>query len=364
MKKFIKINDTNTIKKTKISINKVLSHGNFILGPEITKLENELSLFTGSKYCVSVSSGTDALLIALMALDIKSGDEVITSPFSWISTIEVISLLGAKPIFADINSRTFNIDTENVEKVITKRTKAIISVSIFGQCSDMDEINRIAKIYNLPVIEDGAQSFGAKYKNRNSCNLSTIGCTSFFPTKPLGCFGDAGACFTNSKIVYEKMLSIRNHGQKNTRYNYKYIGVNGRMDTIQAAVLIEKLKLFNKCLEKRNKVASYYNHLLSQNEFIEIPYISEFNKSVFAQYTIKTKYRDKIRKSLNNLNIPTFLFYPKPLYKVNYLDNKHQKLVNVEKVCKKVLSLPMNEFLSKSQQEYISDKLIAICKRL
>ena len=361
MNKLIKLNDQKILNKTKKNINKVLLHGNFILGPEVNELEKHLSLYTGSKYCLSISSGTDALLISLMSLGIGKGDEVITSPFSWISTIEVILLLGAKPIFADIDKNTFNIDVEDIPKLINKKTKAIIPVSIFGQCCDMDTINKIARENKIFVIEDGAQSFGALYKGSNSCNLSTIGCTSFFPTKPLGSFGDAGASFTNNKQLYEKMLSIRNHGQVKTRYNYEYLGVNGRMDTIQAAILIEKLKSFKSSIIKRQKVAEYYDKLLSKYSYIQTPYISSFNKSVFAQYTIKIKKRDEVKNKLQKENIPTFIFYPKPLYKVKYLRQNYKKLKNVEKVCKEVLSLPMNEYLSKRQQEHIVEKLIKAC---
>jgi len=364
MKNLLKINDSVINKKIQKRINNVISHGLFILGPEVKELEKKLSKFTKSKYCLTVSSGTDALLISLMALGINKGDEIITSPFSWISSIETITFLGAKPVFADINPQTFNIDEKKISKLITKKTKGIMAVSIFGQCSDMDKINKIAKIHNLPVIEDAAQSFGSKYKDRKSCNLSTIGCTSFFPTKPLGAFGDAGACFTNDKKLYEKMIAIRNHGQKNTRYNYEYIGINGRMDTLQAAVLIEKLRNFNKIAKKRNQIGNYYNKLLSKYNFIKKPKISKYNWSVYAQYTIQVRNRDLIKKKLFDLGIPTFIFYPYSLNKVKYLDNVKKNLPIVNKICKNVLSLPMNIYLTKADQKIIINNLIDVCQQI
>lgn len=366
MRNYQKINDNSlrAINKFQSQINNVIHHGNFILGPEIKKLEKNLSNFTGSKYCITTSSGTDSLLISLMALDIKRGDEVITSPFSWISTIEVIVFLGAIPKFVDIDEKSFNIDPDKIENLITKKTKAIMPVSLFGQCSDMDRINKIAKRYGIPVIEDAAQSFGSKYNNKFSCNLSTIGCTSFFPTKPLGAFGDAGACFTNNKKLYEKILAIRNHGQKNKRYNYEFIGINGRMDTLQASVLLEKLKTFNKTITKRNQIGQYYNYLMKDFDFLTIPYISNFNYSVYAQYTIKIENRDQVMKGLLKKKIPTSLFYPKPLHKVKYLNSTNKELKVVEKVCKKVLSLPMNEYLSKNDQENIVKKLVEVHENL
>ena len=239
-----------------------------------------------------------------------------------------------------------------------------MAVSIFGQCSDMNKINKIAKINNLPVIEDAAQSFGSKYNNRKSCNLSTIGCTSFFPTKPLGAFGDAGACFTNDKKLYEKMIAIRNHGQKNTRYNYQYLGINGRMDTIQAAVLIEKLKDFKNVAKKRNQIGNYYNKLLSKYNFIKTPEIPKYNWSVYAQYTIQLKNRDLVRQKLSDLNIPAFIFYPYPLNKVKYLGSYKRDLPIVSRICKNVLSLPMNIYLTKIDQKMIINKLIDVCKKI
>ena len=358
MKNLTKLNSTEVIRKTKKKITDVLNHAQFILGPEVEEIENKLANFTKSKYCIAVSSGTDALLISLMSLNIKPGDEIITSPFSWISTVEVIAFLGAKPIFVDIDERTFNIDSKKISKAITKKTKAIIPVSLFGQCSDMDAINKIAKEFGIPVIEDAAQSFGAIYKERKSCNLSTIGCTSFFPTKPLGSFGDAGACFTNNKRLYEKMRSIRNHGQRGIRYNYKYIGVNGRMDTLQAAILVEKLNVFNDSIVKRKKVAKRYDKFLSGHDYINRPLISEFNTSVYAQYTIKIDNRDKIKQLMAKKNIPTYVFYPKPLNKISYLKNKQKNLSIVNNISKKVLSLPINEFITSNEQEYVIENLI------
>ena len=240
----------------------VMSKGQFIMGQDVFDLEYNLSNYTESEYSISCSSGTDALLLALMSLNIRPGDEIITTPFTFISTVEVILLLKAKPVFVDIREDTFNINEELIERAITKKTKAIIPVSLFGQTSDMDSINYIAKKYGLKVIEDAAQSFGAIYKKEKSCNISDIACTSFFPAKPLGCFGDGGAIFTNNQDLAEKMISLRNHGQI-SKYNYAYTGINGRMDTIQAAILNIKLKYFDKEIVLRNKVAKIYNNILS-----------------------------------------------------------------------------------------------------
>lgn len=364
MNNFSKLNDSKINYKIKKKINDVISHGQFILGPEIKELEKKLERFTCTNYCLTVSSGTDALLISLMALGIKKGDEIITSPFSWISSVETIASLGAKVVFVDINSKTYNIDEDKISKSITNKTKAIMAVSIFGQCSNMDKINRIAKAHKIPVIEDAAQSFGAEYKNKKSCGLSTIGCTSFFPTKPLGAFGDAGACFTNDKKLFERMLSIRNHGQKIYRYNYEYLGINGRMDTIQAAILIEKLRNFKSVIKKRNQIGKYYNKLLSKYRYIKTPEIAKHNSSVYAQYTIQIKNRDYIKKKLFDLGIPTFIFYPYPLSKVKYLKNTNVHLPVVTKVCKNVLSLPMNSYLTKADQKLIVESLVNVCQKI
>src|SRR5579885_1043092 len=241
-------------------IRRVLEHGQYILGPEVAELEKRLAAYTGSKHCIAVANGTDALLIAMMALGVGAGDEVITTPFSFISTAETIALLGAKPVFVDIDPRTYNLDPKLMEAAITPRTKAIMPVSLYGQCADMDAINAIAARHNLPVIEDGAQSFGATYKGRKSCALSTIGCTSFFPSKPLGAYGDAGACFTDDETLAKIMREIHVHGQ-DRRYHHPRIGINGRMDTLQAAILLAKLDTFPDEVTARSRIGARYTQL-------------------------------------------------------------------------------------------------------
>ena len=246
-----------------VAIKKVLDHKRFILGPEVYDLEELLAKYVGVKHCISVSSGTDGLLIAMMSLGIGRGDEVITTPFTFVATSEMIVLLGAKPIYVDINPATYNIDVEKIEQAITSKTKLILPVSLYGQCSDMDEINKIAKKYSLPVLEDGAQSFGSTYNKKRSCGLSTFGCTSFFPTKPLGGYGDGGALFTNDDDLAEIAKEIRTHGQEK-RYYHTKIGINGRLDTIQAAILLVKMKIFEREIELRKEVADRYGSLFSQ----------------------------------------------------------------------------------------------------
>ena len=276
-------------------IQKVMDHGQFILGPEVQEVEEKLAEYTGSKHCVTVSSGTDSLLIALMALGIGAEDEVITVPYTWISTAEVIALLGAKPVFVDIRSDTWNMDDAQVEAAITEKTKAIMPVSIYGQCPDMDAINAIAAKYNLPVIEDAAQSFGATYKSKKSCNLSTIGSTSFpFPSKPLGCYGDGGALFTNDDELAEKFRWIRVHGQER-KHHHPILGINGRMDTIQAAILLEILEVFPGEVLKRENLGQTYSERLAHLESLETPRIGKYNTSVYAQYTILSGHREEIQ---------------------------------------------------------------------
>ena len=268
----------NNKKNIDTSIQQVLDHGLFINGPEVKELEKTLTDYVGSN-CICVSNGTDALKIALLALDIQENNEVITVAHTWISTAEVISILGAKPVFVDIEPETFNIDVEKIEDSITDKTKAIIVVSLYGQIPDMDTINQIADKYNLPVIEDGAQSFGATYKGRKSCSLTTIGTTSFFPSKPLGCYGDGGACFTNDKELEMKIRAIKNHGGLK-RFHHKYIGLNTRLDTIQAAILNVKFKYFEETIKKRNDCANYYlTHLKKiESEGFKLPTVKEYKR--------------------------------------------------------------------------------------
>ena len=331
----------------------------YIGGKKITLLEEKLAKFVGSKRAIVCSSGTDALLLSLMALDIKQGDEVITTPFTFIATAEVIAHLGATAVFVDIDEKTYNIDPNKIESKITKNTKAILPVSLYGQPADMDEINNIAKKYNLKVIEDGCQSFGATYKDKKSCNLSDIGCTSFFPSKPLGCYGDGGAIFTNDEELAVKLKMLLNHGQ-NERYKHKYIGINGRLDAIQAAVLLVKLKYFSSEVKKREEIGERYTNLL-QNSSIITPYIKNDRSSVYAQYSIRVKNRDKLVKHLNEKGIPTAVHYPMPLHLqecFRYLGYKEGDFEVAEQISKEIMSLPMSPFLEKEDQDRIVKELL------
>ncbi len=293
-------------------INAVLEHGQYIMGPEVKELEEKLAAFTGAKHCITVASGTEALLMSLMALDIKPGDEIITTPFTFVATAEVIVLLGAKPVFVDVEPDTGNIDASLIEAKITPKTKAIMPVSLYGQTADMDAINAIAaKHGNLPVIEDAAQSFGATYKGRQSCNLSTIGCTSFFPSKPLGCYGDGGAIFTNDDTLAQAMREIRVHGQSQ-RYVHTRVGVGGRMDTLQCAIVLAKLERFEWEVQQRKEIGQRYNHLLDQAGIARIQQRPD-RTSVYAQYTVMVPNREALQKRLAEAGIPTAVHYPVPL---------------------------------------------------
>lgn len=338
-------------------IQNVLENDKYILGPEVTELEKKLASFTQSKYCIAVANGTDALLIAMMALGISHGDEVITTPFSFIATAETIVLLGAKPVFVDIDPKTYNIDPQKITAAITAKTKAIMPVSLYGQCVDMDAINAIAIQHNLPVIEDAAQSFGATYKGRHSCNLSTIACTSFYPAKPLGCYGDGGACFTNDDQLAHSMQEIHVHGQSR-RYYHDRLGINGRLDTIQAAILLAKLEIFEDELKARQKVAAHYTQLL-KDHFIT-PYIESFNVSAYAQYTIQVEQRDKMQAHLQQKGIPTAVHYPMPLHKQPVFAKEYANLSLpiAEKLSAKVMSLPMHPYLTKDQIEEIAKEIL------
>ncbi len=338
-------------------IKTVLAHGAYIMGPEVRELEAALAEFTGVQHAIGVSSGTDALLIALMALDVEAGDEVITTPFSFFATAEVIALLGAKPVFVDIDRKTYNLDANLLEAAITDKTKAIMPVSMYGQCADYDAINRIALRHHLPVIEDGAQSFGATYQGKRSCGLTTIGCTSFFPSKPLGAYGDAGACFTNDAALAERMQSIRVHGQAR-RYEHIRLGLNGRLDTIQAAILLEKLALFSDEVTLRQAVAARYTKALS--DIANTPEIKAENSSVFAQYTIEVSARDEVQAALKAQDIPTAVHYPvalhkQPVFKALYPETL--SFPNAEAAAHRVLSLPMHPYLTKTDQDQVIDAL-------
>jgi len=332
----------------------IINHSGYIMGPEIAELEQALSTFVGVEHALSVSSGTDALLIALMALDVGPGDEVITTPFSFFATVEVIALLGAKPVFVDIDANTYNIDVNCIEACVTKKTKAIMPVSLYGQCADYDAINAIAAKYGLPVIEDAAQSFGATYKGRQSGGLTTIGCTSFFPSKPLGCYGDGGACFTNDATLAARMSEIRVHGQSK-RYYHTQLGINGRMDTMQAAVLLEKLVIFPEEVQLRQQVAKRYEELLPDT--IRKPVIDSHNKSVFAQYTIETSDRENVQKALQARGIPTAVHYPIGLHEQPIVRKRYPNLPlypKTERAAERVMSLPMHPYLTHEHQEKIA----------
>ena len=346
--------------KINARIQKVMEHGQFILGPEVREVEEKLAQYTCSKHCVTVSSGTDSLLIALMALGVGVGDEVITVPYTWISTAEVIALLGAKPIFVDIRPDTWNMDETLLEAAITDKTKAVMPVSIYGQCPDMDAINDIAKKYDLPVIEDAAQSFGATYKGRKSCNLSTIGSTSFFPSKPLGCYGDAGALFTNDDDLAEKFRWIRVHGQER-KHHHPILGINGRMDTIQAAILLVVLEVFPDEVKKREQLGQTYSEGLSTLNNLVTPSIGDHNTSVFAQYTILSKHREKIQQSLKEKDIPSVFYYSVPLHLQPVFENLGHQVGDfpvAEKVANECLSLPMSPYLSAQDQSLVIEAIL------
>jgi len=335
----------------------VLDHGEFVMGPEITELERALATFVGVEYAIGVSSGTDALLIALMALGVGAGDEVITTPFSFFGTAEVIALLGAKPVFVDIDKATYNIDVNFIEAVINDKTKAIMPVSLYGQCADYDEINALAKKHGLPVIEDAAQSFGATYKGQQSCGITTIGCTSFFPSKPLGCYGDGGACFTNDVELAKKMNEIRTHGQSK-RYYHTRLGINGRLDTLQAAILLEKLAIFPEEVQLRQQVAKHYQQLLPAE--LRKPIIKNHNTSIYAQYTIEVSNRSELQKELQNRGVPTAVHYPlglhqQPIFKKLY--PSEQTFPITENAANRVMSIPMHPYLTLEEQQKICKAL-------
>ena len=364
--------------KIDANIQAVLAHGKYILGPEVNELEEKLAAYTGAKYCISVANGTDALQIAQMALGIGFGDEVIVPGFSYIATAETPAVLGAKPIYVDIDPVTFNIDPSKIEAAITPKTKAIIAVSLYGQCADFDAINAIAEKHNLAVIEDGAQSFGATYKGQKSCNLSTIGCTSFFPSKPLGCYGDGGAVFTNDEGLAKVIRQIARHGQ-DKRYHHIRVGINSRLDTLQAAILLPKLEILDDEIKLRNQVAARYTELLSATEEHEnaqkdinkissvdvsgfrgkltTPYIEPHNTSVWAQYTVRSEDRNALQEKLKAAGIPTAIHYPIPLNKQPAVADRESGLAVGDKVAEEVISLPMHPYLDDASQKQIAKSL-------
>lgn len=345
------------------SVNKrietVLEHGQYIMGPEVRELEERLEQFTGARHCVTVSSGTEALLISLMALDVKPGDEIITTPFTFAATAEVIALLGAIPVFVDIEPDTCNINPELIEQRISPKTRAIMPVSLYGQPAGMDEINAIAQRHGgIPVIEDAAQSFGAEYRGKKSCNLSTIGCTSFFPSKPLGCYGDGGAMFTNDDGLAQAFREIRVHGQSR-RYVHTRIGLGGRMDTLQCAIVLAKLERFDWEIQRRLDIGGRYNALLAG----KVPTVTQRpdRTSVFAQYTVFVERREALQEHLKALGIPTAVHYPIPLNQQPAY--RHfccpDCTPESQKMAEKVMSLPMSPDLSKEDQDIICNAVIS-----
>jgi len=348
-------------------IQRVLDHGQYILGPEVAELEEKLASYTGAKHCITVANGTDALQIAQMALGIGPGDEVITPSFNYIATAETAALLRAKPVYVDIDPRTYNLDPALLEAAITPRTKAIVPVSLYGQCADFDAINAIAAKHGIPVIEDAAQSFGATYKGRKSCNLSTIACASFFPSKPLGCYGDGGAIFTNDDELAKVMRQIARHGQ-NRRYYHVRVGVNSRLDTLQAAILLPKLAVLDEEIALRQQVVASYAYLFSNVlasavqqsvPLIIQPYIEPHNISVYAQYSIRVHDRDAVQVRMNEAGIPTAVHYPIPLNKQPAVADTAVQLLVGDKVAEQILSLPMSPSLGRADQERIVNALCA-----
>jgi len=368
-------------EKIEANIRTVLDHGQYILGPEVRELEDKLSEFIGVKHAIACSSGTDALLMALLATNVGHGDAVFTSPFTFIATAEVISLLGATPVFVDIDPQTFNIDPEKLDQAITalksgnnklhplpvefQKTsltpKTVITVDLFGLPADYDRINAIAKKHKLFVIEDAAQSFGGEYKGRKSCSLADIACTSFFPAKPFGCYGDGGICFTDDENLAEVMWSLRVHGQGHHKYENVRIGINGRLDTLQAAILLAKFDIFPEEIDLRNQAAKIYSDLLSANcGELSTPFVPAGYKSVWAQYSIlaqNQEHRVTLQTRLKNAGIPTAIYYPKPLHLQSafaFLGYKEGDFPISEDISQRIFSIPMHPYLKAADQERIA----------
>jgi len=331
---------------------RVLDHGQYIMGPEVKELEEQLAASTGARHCITVASGTEALLISLMALGLKPGDEVVTTPFTFAATAEMIVLIGAVPVFVDIEPDTCNIDATKIEAAITTRTKAIMPVSLYGQVADMDTINAVAQRHGLAVIEDAAQSFGATYRGGRSCNLSTLGCTSFFPSKPLGCYGDGGAVFTNDDALAQACREIRVHGQS-ARYTHTRVGVGGRMDTLQCAIVLAKLERFEWELERRRALGARYQALL-EGAALELLRVRSDRDCVWAQFTVNVDRRDEVQQALRDASIPTAVHYPRALHQQPaYATDAFGPLPNAVRAAGHVLSLPMSADLGEQDQDRI-----------
>ncbi len=357
MIEFIDLKAQQQLLKVKVdaAIQRVLAHGQYILGPEVYELEERLAAFSGAKYCISVANGTDALQIAQMALGIGPGDEVIMPGFSYIATAETVAVLGAKPVYVDVDPLTYNLDPVLLEAAITTNTKAIVPVSLYGQCADFDVINAIAARHGIPVIEDAAQSFGSRYKTKRSCNLTTIACTSFFPSKPLGCYGDGGAIFTNDEHLATVMRQISRHGQ-DRRYHHIRVGVNSRLDTLQAAIMLPKLDVFEAEFIQRQEVAKRYSNLLEQAA-IGAPFVAAHNQSSWAQYTVQVDSRDAVQAHLKNAGVPTAVHYPIPLNRQPAVKDEHAYLPIGDTIADRVMSLPMHPYLDEEAQRFIVDTL-------
>ena len=341
----------------------VLNHGRYIVGPEVEELEQTLAAYVGVQHCIAVASGTDALLIALMALGVKAGDEVITTPFSFIATSETIALLGATPIYVDIDPLTYNLNPVKLEEAINERTKAIIPVSLYGQPADFSAINAIADRHALPVIEDGAQSFGSEQHGQRSCGLSTVGTTSFFPSKPFGGYGDGGACFTNDAELADRMRRVSRHGQAR-RYFHTDIGVNGRIDTLQAAILLGKWPNFEQEVEARNRIGAAYSRKLQAGGVTSTPQLAPGNTSVYAQYTVQIEQRAEVQSILKFQGIPTAVHYPTLLCQQPALRCEHSRCSRgcvtsvAQVVSQRVMSLPMHPWLSEADQDRVVNALV------
>lgn len=343
-------------------IQQVLAHGQFILGPEVEECEEALAAYIGCRYALTAASGTDALIMALLALEIGRGDEVITTPFSFFATAEVVSLLGATPVFVDVSPDTYNLDPAKIEAAVTPRTKAILPVSLYGQPADLEEINAIAAARGLSVIEDAAQSFGAPYQGRRSCNLSDVGATSFFPAKPLGCYGDGGAVFTNDPILMGRMKQLRVHGQE-SRYRHVAIGINGRLDTLQCAILIEKLKRYDWEIDRRQKLADRYTRAFQAlGNRIQVPVVRSDRGSVWAQYTVLVANRDQFARDLKDRGVPTSVHYPQPLHwQPVYAELRDKyRLPVAERLSAQCISLPLYPDMTEEIQDRVIEAVEAV----
>jgi UDP-2-acetamido-2-deoxy-ribo-hexuluronate aminotransferase len=357
--KFLDLQTQHTLIRNEIigRFNDLFHSGQYILGPEVEELENSLARYVGSSFALTVSSGTDALLMSLMALGVKPGDEIITTAFTFVSTVEVILRLGATPVFVDVNLETACIDEKLIEDKLTSRTKAIIAVSLYGHTAELNAINRLAQQHGINVIEDAAQSFGARYGGRLSCNITQIGCTSFFPSKPLGCYGDGGAIFTNDENLFHKLKMIRSHGSER-KYHHELLGIGGRMDTLQCAVVLAKLKIFDEELIARRKIAEkYYKEIRSPS----IKFIKAGDDTISAHglFTLRSNKREKILIKLNDADIPASIHYPNGLHRQPFLNKKYlnDKLPNTDLLSSEVFSIPLHPYLTKSETEKIISTL-------